>query len=184
MSHATLRLFQLLCLTAIGAISALARPAPPPPAPTVWLTVLGEAERADGSWSGVDLLGGADRRVDRFQVTIRPEAAVHVRLEAVTAQGVEPLYPAHPGEAPLAAGRAVALPGPRSFFEIRGEARLRVVVSPADASGAAESALRPSGTSRMVHYPLTDGAAAQAIEQPFVLDAGGPAALELPLHGG
>ena len=66
MSHATLRLFQLLCLTAIGAISALAHPAPPPPAPTVWLTVLGESERADGSWSGVDVLSGADRRGGRL----------------------------------------------------------------------------------------------------------------------
>jgi len=176
MRHPALRVLQSLCSFAAAALLAAARPAPQPPAPVLWLSALGEVELADGSWQGVDLLTRSDRRIDRFQVTLQSEAPVRLRLEAVTAQGTEQLWPAHPGEALVEAGRAVALPGPRSFFELRGEAQLRVVVG-----SQGQAPLAPQGGAHAVRYPLSDGASSQVVERSFDAQGG---ALAIALHGG
>lgn len=183
MRHPTLRLFQLLCAATVTALTATARPLPAPPERPTWVSLLGEAERDDGSWWGVDLLQTPETRVDRFQVTVRPERAVRVRLEAFTANGVEQLWPAHAGDAPIAAGRATALPGPRSFFELRGQARLRLVVAPVNAAAGEAIPARLSGEAHAVSYPLSDGSSARVGERSFLTTAAGACVLEVPLLG-
>ncbi|HEY3447039.1 MAG TPA: hypothetical protein VGK67_11775 [Myxococcales bacterium] len=183
MRHPALRLFQLLCAATVTVIAAIARPLPPPPERPVWMSVLGESERADGSWAGVDLLQTPDASIDRFQITLRPERAVRVRLEAVTDGQTEQLYPAHAGDAVLGGGRSWAMPGPRSFFEVRGHARLRLVVAAENNSPGADIPARLSGAVHAVTLPLTDGSAAKIGERSLVVAAAGQAVLEVPLYG-
>ncbi|MBI5544092.1 MAG: hypothetical protein HY901_09405 [Deltaproteobacteria bacterium] len=186
MRHPALRLFQAVCAIGLTAATALARPAPPPLDKPVWISVLGELERPDGSWQGTDLLDiGGETRIDRFQVTVRPESPVRLRLEAVTAEGVQVLYPAHSGSSPLEPGRAYSLPGPRAFFELRGEAQLRVVVSRAGSAPMAdgESVLRATSESHSVRYPLSDGASARVHERAFRPEHGREGVLSLALPG-
>ena len=183
MRHPTLRLFQLMCAVTATAGASLARPLPAPPEKPVWVSVLGESEREDGSWTGFDLLQSPEAQIDRFQITLRPERRVRVRLEAVTSQGTEQLFPARAGDAALAAGRAFALPGPRTFFELRGQARLRLFVALENDTPGAEIPVRLAGIKRQVRYPLTDGSAARIGEWSFVPSAGRLAVLEHPVHG-
>jgi hypothetical protein len=181
--RATLRVFQALCACSIVAVTALARPAPPPPDSPLWVSILGEEETVDGLWRGHDVLAGSDHVVDRFQVSLRPDAAVLVELEAVTADGVQRLYPKGATSGRLEPGQSYSLPGPRTFFEVRGEARLRLRVRPADATGSQQARLRPLGSAQAVRYPLSDGSAASVLEQSFAIVRGATAELEWQMHG-
>ena len=183
MRRPALRIVQALCATAITSLAAFARPAPPPAAQPVWLSIFGERELPDGSWSGADLLAADGSQIDRFQVTIRPESATYVRIEAVTSEGVQQLFPSRPEEALLAADRSWSLPGPRAFFEIRGEAKLRVVLRQAAVAGSGETPVFATPGAHPVTYPLSDGAAFRLGERAFVPAATGSSALTVPLHG-
>lgn len=183
MRRPALRLFQLLCAASVTAVAAVARPLPPPPDRPVWIDVLGETESADGSWSGVDLLQAPDASIDRFQISLRPERPVRVRLEAVTGQQTEQLFPANAGDAVLGAGRTWTLPGPRSFFEVRGHARLRLVVAAVNSAPGSDIPARLSGASHTVSLPLSDGSAARVAQRSWTVPSAGQSVLELPLYG-
>ncbi|MGC4115360.1 MAG: hypothetical protein QM765_12295 [Myxococcales bacterium] len=114
---------------------------------------------------------------------MRPERAVRVRLEAVTDGQVEQLYPAHSGDAVLGAGRTWAMPGPRAFYEVRGHAKLRLVVAAENGATGADVPARLSGVSHSISAPLTDGSTAKVVERSLLTPPTGQAVLEIPLFG-
>src|SRR5438874_2570994 len=106
--HPLLRAAQSVAASAAIALVAV-RPAP---ATNVRfsLAAMGERERPDGSWEGVDLLRGRAEPIDRFQLTLTPETDARAQVEAQAADGSwEPLY-----EGTLAGHRGYALPAPHA----------------------------------------------------------------------
>lgn len=181
MRHPILRTSQLLCVAGVTALAALARPAPPAPG-LLWVSVLGENERADGSWEAADVFA-APERVERVQVSIRPEKAVRVRLEAVTGATTALLHPTRADEALLRPGRIFTFPSPSSFYEIRGEAKLRIVATPERDGGESEAPMSRTTLTRTTHARLSDGAPAAILEKAFAAPPAGSGVLELALHG-
>jgi hypothetical protein len=173
--HPFLRAAQSVAASAAIALVAV-RPAP---AADVRFSVaaMGERERLDGSWEGVDLLRGGAEAIDRFQLTLTPDTDVRARIEAQAADGSwEPLY-----QGTLAGHRVYALPAPHSFFGVQGDARLRVTLSrihapPSDPQTAVASTVE-SGPS----LPLSDGSPFRPTRVRYSADR--TATLRLHLHG-
>ncbi len=144
------------------------------------LAVLGESETPDGAWEGVDLLATPRKRAERVQLTLRPSQAARVTLDLVEDGEVRRIYPAL-GQSPLlAAGRSYALPAPSSFYEVDGDAHLRLTVAPA---GLGESRghpalAAPTGSTRRVRYPLSDGAKFDVAQWQFETKGAGVVDLE------
>ena len=75
--HPLLRAAQSVAASAAIALVAV-RPAPSANV-RFSLVAMGERERLDGSWEGVDLLRGWAQPIDRFQLTLTPDAVLAAR---------------------------------------------------------------------------------------------------------
>ena len=173
--HPLLRAVQSVAASAAVALVAV-RPAP---AADVRFTLLamGERERPDGSWEGVDLLRGQAEPIDRFQLTLTPETDARARVEAQAADGSwEQLY-----QGTLAGHRQYALPAPHSFFGVQGNARVRVTLSRIHAPISEPQTAVPSTVESGPPLPLSDGSPFRAARVRYSADR--TAILELRLHG-
>ena len=173
--HPLLRAAQSVAASAAIALVAV-RPAP---AANVRFSLLamGERERPDGSWEGVDLLRGWAEPIDRFQLTLTPDTDVRARVEAQAPDGSwEPLY-----QGTLAGHRQYALPAPHSFFGVQGNARIRVTLSrmhaPISEPQAAVASTAESGPA----LPLSDGSPFRPARVRYSADR--TATLDLQVHG-
>lgn len=182
------RAAQTALLIAAGGFSMIRAPLPPPcgpePATTFSISVMGENEGVDGSWRGVDLLVSPETPVQRLQLTVRPDRTARVYVDAISPEGTMRLFPQGLQSPLLARGRAYALPGPQTFYELSGSARVRLTVVPIGAEGEvahpAESVAGLENVGPMT-YPLTDGSHAYVFERVFRAD--GPATVEMALKG-
>jgi len=173
--HPLLRAAQSVAASAAVALVAV-RPAP---AANVRfsLAAMGERERPDGSWEGVDLLRGWAEPIDRFQLTLTPDTDVRARVEAQAAGGSwEPLY-----QGTLGGHRQYALPAPHSFFGVQGNVRVRVTLSrihgPLVEPQPAVASTAESGPP----LPLSDGSPFRPARVRYSADHS--ATLELAIHG-
>lgn len=146
----------------------------------ITVTVLGESERLDGSWEGVDLMANPDAAAQRFQVSLRVEKRARVSLDAVEGKDASRLFPQEKREAILEPGRWYAIPGPRTFYDLAGRVHLRLNVSPVDMAGAPFEPADAVGPASLVTFRLSDGAPYQLTRQDFA--ARGAARLELDLR--
>ncbi len=186
--HPLLRLLQLLCAATSVLLAALAgaRPrAAPRPFHTFTMSLVGEREREDGSWEGVDLLTSPQASIERAQLQLRVQTPSRLYVDAVEEGQVRALFP-QVGESNIVRpGALYAVPGPTAFYDVRGNPTLRVTLIPLSSEGEddneAEPARRVGGLAR-VGMALTDGATFQVLEGAF--RAQGAARLELPLAGG
>lgn len=142
------------------------------------LAVLGENERADGSWEGVDLLRHPDRPAQRFQLSLRVERRARVSLDVVESEEVARLFPEEKREAVLEPGRWYALPSPRGFYELAGRVHLRLNVVPVAVESSGYEPADPVGPPSTVTFRLSDGAPFQTTRQAFE----GRGATRLELH--
>ena len=172
-----------LVVAALGHFTP-ARPPPPEAELRFALTVLGEHERADGSWQGVDALADPSQGVERFQITVRPQAAAQLTIDAVGEDGIERLFPAPGQSGQLRADQGYALPSPHGFYELAGRARLRISVRPLGTADANLPPAAPLPEASMRPYPLTDGARFLASERGFTAPHGGKVELSLQSHQG
>jgi hypothetical protein len=173
--HPLLRAAQSVAASAAIALVAV-RPAP---ASSVQfqLAAMGERERLDGSWEGVDLLHGWSEPIDRFQLTLTPATDARALVESRGADGSwERLY-----EGTLAAHRDYALPAPHSFFGVQGNARVRVTLSRLHAPPSEPQAAIVSSVEAGPPLPLSDGSPFRPARIRYAADRS--AAVELPLHG-
>jgi hypothetical protein len=183
--HPVLVVFQCACAAAIAAVGHYATAAEKArdEAPlTFALSVLGENENRDGAWEGLDLLANPGQRAERFQLTVRPDRAARVTLDVLEEGGPRRIFPALNQDPVLAKGRSYALPGPSEFYELDGNARLRLTVTPASAATQApEPRLAdPAGAATQVRFPLSDGAKFDTSQRTF--RARGAGVLELDLR--
>ena len=179
--HPALVAFQLACAAGIAAATHLARANERAVAQaplTFSLAVLGETETPEGAWEGVDLLRFPDGRAERFQLTVRTSRAARVTLDALEEGGPRRVFPALGADPVFAKGRSYALPGPTQFYELDGAARLRLTVTPVDAT-AKPALADPAGATQQVRYPLSDGAKFEVTQGLF--RAAGAGVLELHL---
>jgi hypothetical protein len=140
------------------------------------LAAMGERERLDGSWEGVDLLRGWAQPIDRFQLTLTPDTDVSARVEAQAADGSwERLY-----QGTLAGHRQYALPAPHSFFGVQGNARVRVTLSRIHAPPSEPQTAVASTIESGPPLPLSDGSPFRPTRVRYSADRG--AMLELQLH--
>ncbi len=155
-----LRVTQLAC--AAGMIFAARVPPRPPEHVELALSLLGENELPDGSWQGVDLLATPQARAQRVQLNLRPARDLRVTLDARAPDGsLQRIFPEPGKSGVLARGQSYALPGPRAFFEIDGEAALVLSAEPARGSTLPPAlASLPAGASLRAGaaLPLSDGA--------------------------
>lgn len=156
----------------------------PPTAPgrvALAVTLLGERELPDGSWSGVDLLAQPYLPAERFQLTLRPERDLRLVVEAHAPDGtVQRLFPEPGKSGTLAHGKSYALPAPASFFALEGEVRLVLTASPMQPSPAEATQVRLGVRAEGPALPLSDGARIPA--SVAALSAQGPLRLELSLR--
>jgi hypothetical protein len=165
--HPFLRAFQILC-AALAAALGLAASAPPDDTLKFSVTLLGERERPDGSWEGVDLMRAPQERVDRVQITVTVAQRAQAYLEAVTPAGAERVFPALNDDPTLKPDRVYAFPAPHSFYDVVGRSRLRLTLVP---DGASHGAARPADIAGALgedHYRLSDGLLFPATEQLFL----------------
>ena len=179
--HSGLLLLEARCAIGVGALGRM-RPPPVQRVPLGFsLTALGERERADGSWEGVDLLAAQDPAVDRFQLTVRPEGDATLTIDARTDQGWQRLFPAPGQTGALRAGISYALPSPSSFYGLEGKVMLRVTLRRAGEHGAADPEPASSDWKASRILPLSDGTRFPLFEHGF--DPDRAAKVELLLHG-
>src|SRR5687768_1083355 len=69
------------------------------------VALLGENERPDGSWQGVDLLEEPGFPAQRFQLSVRVQQRARLSLDVVEGDEVGRLYPDEGKEAVLEPGR-------------------------------------------------------------------------------
>ena len=149
--HPLLRAAQSVAASAAIALVAVR----PSPAANVRfsLAAMGERERLDGSWEGVDLLRGGAEPIDRFQLTLTPDTDMRARIEAQAADGSwEPLY-----QGTLAGHREYALPARHSFFGVQGNAPVRVTLARIHAPISEPQAAVASTAESGPPLPLSDG---------------------------
>jgi hypothetical protein len=173
--HPLLRAAQSVAASAAIALVAV-RPAP---AANVGFSLLamGERERLDGSWEGVDLLRGRAEPVDRFQLTLTPDTDVRARIEAQATDGTwERLY-----QGTLAGHRQYALPAPHSFFGVQGDVRVRVTLSRIHAPPAEPRPAVASTVESGPPLPLSDGSPFRPARVRYSADS--TANFELLVHG-
>lgn len=163
------RCVQLVSVMIAGVVSiwAPAKTAPVTPGTAVALSFLGQRERPDGSWEGVDLLRDNSARIQRAQLSLRLEHAAEVTLEAVDETGRHTLYPPPGSPARLKADRTYAFPAPGSFYEVDGTARLRLTVRPLGAMAPPAPLVASGGNAQPRRARLSDGARFEIDEQPF-----------------
>jgi hypothetical protein len=141
------------------------------------LAAMGERERVDGSWEGVDLLRGQAEPIDRFQLTLTPDTDVRARVEAQAVDGSwEPLY-----QGTLAGHRQYALPAPHSFFGVQGNARVRLILSRIHAPSSEPQPAVASTAESGPPLPLSDGSPFHPTRVLYSADR--TATVDLHLHG-
>jgi len=173
--HPVLRAAQSVAASAAIALVAV-RPAPDSRV-GFSLAAMGERERLDGSWEGVDLLRGWAQPIDRFQLTLTPDTDVSARVEAQAADGAwERLY-----QGILAGHRQYALPAPHSFFGVQGNARVRVTLSRIHAPPSEPQMAVASTIESGPPLPLSDGSPFRPTRVRYSADR--TATMELHLHG-
>jgi len=173
--HPLLRAAQSVAASAAIALVAVR----PSPAANVSFTLaaMGERERVDGSWEGVDLLRGWAQPIDRFQLTLTPDTDVRARVDAEAADGSwDALY-----QGTLAGHRHYALPAPHSFFGVQGDARVRVTLSRIHAPPSEPQRAVASAVESGPPLPLSDGTPFRLTRVRYSADRG--ATLELRLRG-
>ncbi len=169
--HRLLRVFQLCCAIA-AALLAFFGPAPSRAVASqryqsFTLSVVGERERGDGSWEGVDLLSSPDQSVERAQLQLRVLRPSRVYVDVLEEGGPRRLYPGVHEPNVLRPGALYTLPGPTAFYEVRGQPTLRVTLQPLDdAAAPPEPAVRVGGSATVTGV-LTDGAEVEVTEVPF-----------------
>jgi hypothetical protein len=154
--HPFLRVAQAILASVAGALVAVqtSEAARRPSAVSFSLAAVGERERADGSWEGVDLLRQSQGAVERFQLTLTPDTDARALLEAQAPDGAwERLY-----LGTLAGHRDYALPAPHAFFGVQGEVRLRLTISRVHAPAARPLPALMGATEAGPPLPLSDGA--------------------------
>ncbi|MHB8876426.1 MAG: hypothetical protein ACYC8T_22255 [Myxococcaceae bacterium] len=180
--HPVLVVFQLACAFAIAAVGhftqAAGRERSEAPL-TFALSVLGETETPEGGWEGADLLVDPGQRAERFQFTVRADRRARVTLDVVEDGQVRRIFPAVGQEGVLTPGRFYALPGPSAFYELDGEAHLRLTVSLPDGTPTPTPAAAV-GRFAQVRYPLSDGAKHPTSQRLF--RAAGAGTLDFDLH--
>jgi hypothetical protein len=161
----------------LGALVTARSMARPPVAVGFAVSAVGERERADGSWDGIDLLRGGAAAVERFQLTLTPDTDVRALLEAQSPDGSwERLY-----LGTLAGHRDYALPAPHAFFGVQGDARVRLTLSRVHAPPAEPRDAVAGEVEAGPPLPLSDGAPFRASRVRFSSD--GAARLALHFHG-
>ncbi len=181
--HPFVRTFQLACSVAMLLVGLRGPPpaeARAPEAMEFGLTVLGERERADGSWEGFDLLSERSSKVDRVQLTIRPARDARILVDALGPDGEQRLFPAFSASPLLEGSTAWALPAPSAFYEVSGQVRLRITLLPPEGAPAPSEALSSERRQQVV-YPLTDGLPFTVTERHY--SAADAAVLEIPVNG-
>jgi hypothetical protein len=174
--HPLLRAAQAAAASAALAL-VVARATASPGAVSFSLAAVGERERSDGAWDGVDLLHAPKSMVDRFQLNLTPETDARALLEAQAPDGSwDRLY-----QGTLKGRRNYALPAPHSFFAVQGTARVRLTISrmsgpPLEPSPATALAIEDGPP-----LPLSDGAPFRVTRTRFT--SARAAQLELRLHG-
>ena len=178
--HPLLRTAQAVAALAAGALvatRAAGKAGVRPEATSFSLAVLGERERSDGAWEGVDLLHAPAGAVDRFQLNLTPDTDVRALLEAQASDGTwERLY-----LGTLAAHRDYALPAPHAFFAVQGSARVRLTLSRVSAPPADPSPAMAFSVNTGPPLPLSDGAPFRVTRTRFA--SGRAALLELHVRG-
>src|SRR4051794_5052349 len=97
--HPLLRLFQLCCavitvlLTLFGHAKARAVTVSASAFQSFTLSVVGEREREDGSWEGLDLLQSPDAQVERAQLQLRVLQPSRLYVDVVDEGGPRRVYP-------------------------------------------------------------------------------------------
>jgi hypothetical protein len=173
--HPVLRAAQSVAASAAIALVAV-RPAPDSRV-GFSLAAMGERERLDGSWEGVDLLRGWAQPIDRFQLTLTPDTDVRARVEAQGGDGSwDRLY-----DGTLARHRQYALPAPHSFFGVQGNARVRVTLSRIHAPASEAQTAVASTVESGPPLPLSDGSPFRPTRVRYSADRG--TTLVLQLHG-
>lgn len=178
--HPILLAAEALCAALIALLGQLGMNRPKPqPAPLGFaLTALGEEEQPDGSWQGADLLRTPGAPVDRFQLTIRPDAAAQLTIDVIDEAGAHRLFPEPGRDGTVTPGRVYALPSPHGFYELDGSARLRVALQPPGT--IARGPAQPLPDPAIVRpYPLSDGSHFSAGERAYAAPEGGAVELEL-----
>lgn len=172
--HPLLRLVQGALFGGLALLGPVA-PAPAAPEP-LWfsVSVVGENEREDGSWSGVDLLRTPDAAVDRFQLTLSAPTDATAEVWSVGRTGEVRL---HESLVQLRRGRSYAFPSPTAFYELEGDAPLRIKVCRSGAQATRDAAFQ-SVVGHAV-YPLSDGAPAQVEEHLYAAEDCGEIRLRL-----
>ena len=175
--HPLLRTAQAVAALAACALVAARATAIKPEAVSFTLAVLGERERSDGAWDGVDLLRTPAGSVDRFQLNLTPDTDARALLEAQASDGTwERLY-----LGTLAGHRDYALPAPHAFFAVQGRVRVRLTLSRMSAPPAEPLPAMVFGIDTGPPFPLSDGAPFRVTRTRFT--SGRAASLELHLRG-
>ena len=181
--HPLLLVGQALCGLAMAAVaqSASSRPAPQVEPASFALALLGENERADGSWKGVDLGASADPRAQRFQINLRPATFVRASLDVVGPDGkMERLFPTFGKTGLLDANKTYALPGPRAFYQLVGRSRLRLTITSARVHGEPKTSMATfRGVQRTRTLPLSDGSKVEVVERDFSAAESGSVDIDL-----
>lgn len=173
--HPLLRAVQAAAASAASALALVH--AAPAAAVGFTLAAVGERERPDGSWEGVDLLRDPSRAVDRFQLTLASDTDARALVEAQSpGGGWDRLY-----AGTLAGHRAYALPAPHAFFGVQGEARVRITLSRFHAPAGAVISAVPGAIESGPPLPLSDGAPFRAGRARF--NGQRAAQLEISLRG-
>lgn len=170
----TLRLFQCAVFGGLTAVGAMA-PTPAEPQP-LWFTVsvVGQNEREDGSWAGVDVLRSAAIGVERFQLTLSSPSDATAEVWSVGRSGEVRL---HEAAVKLRKGRAYAFPSPTAFYELEGDAPLRIRVCLRGAEGRRDAAFQSVVGTPL--YPLSDGTPFQVEEHLYSAEDCGEIRLRL-----
>src|SRR5262249_29243954 len=137
-------------------------------APTeVAVALLGETERPDGSWDGVDLVAHPLAPAQRFQVNVRVERRTRFSLDAIEGEDVARLFPDEQREIILEPGRWQPVAAPKSCYALAGRVRLRMNLAPIERFTTTAELAEATGARAPITLRLSDGATFQTTRQTF-----------------
>jgi hypothetical protein len=178
--HPLLRVLQLLIAVALSLLGALvqARPRPATPDFCFALSVVGESENPDGSWSGVDLLAERSGSSERFQINVRPTQPARMWIDEIAPDGAHRLYPRAGEQGVLHPGKVYALPAPHLFYERDARVHLRVTLVPLESTATSASPAVSAGQGEGPVTRLSDGTGLVVSEALYRGSGGGSVDLE------
>jgi hypothetical protein len=178
--HPFLRALQLLIAVALSLLGALvhARPRSASPDLCFGLSVVGESESSDGSWSGVDLLADRSGSAERFQINVRPTQPARMWIDEIAPDGAHRLYPRAGEQGILHPGKEYALPAPHLFYERDARVHLRVTLVPLDSVASSAPLAVAAGHGEGPVTRLSDGTGLMVSEALYRGSGGGSVELE------